>query len=928
MPSLTPARVRTPAAVVAVLACLLAALVAAAQPARAAGTPIVAGTPTPVTIENGTDVASFTFTAPAGRSILVHATDSTFSFGAVVSVLDAGGGYVGGDAVGSYWGETHDIGETGAGGPGYTLTVRSFSQDAGSITIRLEFLDHVAGGAIEPGVTRSLALDTPSQVVDLTFQGSAGQRPAVVVPAVQISGGATRQAVSLSLVRPDGSTFDRFTGYVVAPTYAESEVPLDATGTWTLRVDPLDDVSGSIDLSLWFARERSGTLSLGVPATVELDPAESARFTFTAAAGSRLTVEPLESTLHSEVSPGVTPRFTLLGPDGQNPALYPAYPSGFAETQVPLDAGGTWTLVLDPDFDASGSLRFVVRQPQDLTITPSTTGTTDVAIGVKGQRAVLPFTASAGQRLTLEQVAGSWRRPGDGEEPSGQVHFHLEQPGGESIFLGSASSGYVEGPPLPASGTWNLVVDPQDDATGSGTYRLRFATETTRPITLGKATTVTLSPGDTAVYTFAGVAGRRPNVTVESWGWSSESSAAVGLRLLRPDGSELGGRDAPLPRDGRPGFAELPPLDAGGTWKLVVDPEGGVSGSQRFVLRLPADVTQTVTTGRSQTLRLATPGQNAVLSYRPAVGQRPVVRVSAERWTSPSGAPTEVTVTFRGPEGSAAEQRSVRLGGGEGAIRWFEGPVADVAGTWTVTVDPIADTTGQVTYTPRLVRDVTGTLTPNTAAKTATLGTPGQNARYTFAGRAGQRVGVDLTRSSWTAGLADAAVDVRLLGPGGQPAGPAVRVTAAQGPVWVQPDVRDWGSQPLADGTWTLVLDPVDDTVGSATFTTYVRGDLAVPVTPGTPARVTIAAKGRDAVLTVPVTGGGSRLQYTVSGSTFAGAQFGPDDVVLRGEAATLPPGDSSGDFYVWDAGELRLRLHPVAGDTGSLTITLAEVPF
>jgi len=101
-----------------------------------------------------------------------------------------------------------------------------------------------------------------------------------------------------------------------------------------------------------------------------------------------------------------------------------------------------------------------------------------------------------------------------------------------------------------------------------------------------------------------------------------------------------------------------------------------------------------------------------------------------------------------------------------------------------------------------------------------------------------------------------------------------------------------------------------------------------VPVAPGTPARVTIAAKGRDAVLTVPVTGGGSRLQYTVSGSTFAGAQFGPDDVVLRGEAATLPPGDSSGDFYVWDAGELRLRLHPVAGATGSLTITLTEVPF
>jgi hypothetical protein len=220
-----------------------------------------------------------------------------------------------------------------------------------------------------------------------------------------------------------------------------------------------------------------------------------------------------------------------------------------------------------------------------------------------------------------------------------------------------------------------------------------------------------------------------------------------------------------------------------------------------------------VTSGATRTLTLDTPGQKAVLGYTAAVGQRPAVVITDQAWTTQvdAGLPGSAWVTFRGPEGTQREETQVLLNG-FGSTGFVEGLVADVAGTWTVTIDPRHDSVGHVTYTPRLVRDITGSATAG-QPKTVSITTPGQNARHTFRGVAGQRFGVEVSRASWTArgsaGGGDPAVDLRLIDPAGRQFGDAMRVGLPDVPTWVELDPWSQHSVLPTTGTWALEVDPV-----------------------------------------------------------------------------------------------------------------------
>jgi hypothetical protein len=71
-----------------------------------------------------------------------------------------------------------------------------------------------------------------------------------------------------------------------------------------------------------------------------------------------------------------------------------------------------------------------------------------------------------------------------------------------------------------------------------------------------------------------------------------------------------------------------------------------------------------------------------------------------------------------------------------------------VDGTYTVLVDPDGTRTGSFTLTVYTMTDVTGTVTANGSPTTFSLSTPGQNARYSLAGTAGQRVSVLISNAT------------------------------------------------------------------------------------------------------------------------------------------------------------------------------------
>ena len=121
--------------------------------------------------------------------------------------------------------------------------------------------------------------------------------------------------------------------------------------------------------------------------------------------------------------------------------------------------------------------------------------------------------------------------------------------------------------PLPATGTYTIVVDPQDAKTVSLT--LTLSEPLTGALTIGGASVpVTLRPGQEARLTFEGAAGQRVSLGV------TEVSFGTGrqwiISILKPDETAL--VSTTVGTSG--GDLDTDPLSDTGTYTIVVDPEG------------------------------------------------------------------------------------------------------------------------------------------------------------------------------------------------------------------------------------------------------------------------------------------------------------------------------------------------------------------
>src|SRR6185295_17076195 len=134
-----------------------------------------------------------------------------------------------------------------------------------------------------------------------------------------------------------------------------------------------------------------------------------------------------------------------------------------------------------------------------------------------------------------------------------------------------------------------------------------------------------------------------------------------------------------------------------------------------------------------------------------------------------------------------------------------------VTGSYTILINPGELTVGSVTSTLYNVPpDVTGTITISGPAVTVTTTTPGQNARLSFSGTAGQRVFLGLNATLTNSGISYAGVSI--LKPDGTGLG---YTTIGNGNGYIN-------TQTLPDtGSYTVLVDPGDFTIGSVTSTLY-----------------------------------------------------------------------------------------------------------
>jgi hypothetical protein len=243
-------------------------------------------------------------------------------------------------------------------------------------------------------------------------------------------------------------------------------------------------------------------------------------------------------------------------------------------------------------------------------------------------------------------------------------------------------------------------------------------------------------------------------------------------------------------------------------------------------------------------------------------------------------------------------------------------------GTYSIVVDPTTTNTGTMTLTLYNVPpDISTTITAGGSAVPLAFGTPGQNATVTFSGTAGQRVSLEIASTVKQ-------TRVSIVNPDSSALIPSMLVSTAGGFV-------DTKSLP-ATGTYTITVDPQIADTGTVTLSLYnVPANVSGTITPGGAAvPVTIGTPGQNAALTFSGTTN-QRISLwiandTIGGVTSAGAKLSilkPDATALINQVGITAAQAFIDTHTLPLTGTYTIVIDPVAGNTGSMNLTLYNVP-
>jgi len=723
--------------------------------------PISFGVAVPVTIGTPGQNARLTFTGAAGQYVGLQASAVSGATGSMAILRPDGTSLV--SATVSSSGALIDSTALPSAGT-YTVLHDPSSANTGSLTLKLA--TDVVGTIVADGAAVPVTIAHAGQAARLTFDGAVDQRVSVNVTALSISGSTT-----VALLRPDGTTH-------ASTTVSGSGGLLDATvltvaGTYTVVFNPSSTNTGNGTLRLHNVADVTGPIVPGgaaVPVTIAT-PGQNARLTFDGTAGQRVSLHATSVTIASS-------SLQLLRPDGTTLVSATISTSG-GLVEATLPSAGSYTAFLNPSGANAGNATLRLYDLADVTgpIVPDGAAV-PVTIASPGQNARLTFDGAAGQRMSVNATSVTI---------GGSTTVAILKPDGTTLASRTVttSGGLLEPATLPTAGSYTVLLDPAAANTGNATLRLHAVVDLTGPITPGGAAVplTVATPGQNALLTFTGTAGQKMSVDATSVTIAGSTTVAI----LRPDGTTLASRTVTTSG----GLLEPATLATTGTYTVLLDPPGPNTGNATLRLYDVTDVIGTITPGVAAPVTIATPGQNARLTFEGTVGQRVSLRTTAV--TIPSS-----TVSILRPDGTSLGSVTSTTSGA-----FLDTKTLNVSGTHTVLLDPAGANTGNTTLTLYDVpADVAGSLTINGGGVPITIATPGQNGALTFSGTAGQQVTVRITGN--TAG----SITVRLLRPDGSQQTSSTSSSAN----------FNLSAQTLATtGTYTVTVDPAGANTGALT---------------------------------------------------------------------------------------------------------------
>jgi hypothetical protein len=424
-------------------------------------------------------------------------------------------------------------------------------------------------------------------------------------------------------------------------------------------------------------------------------------------------------------------------------------------------------------------------------------------------------------------------------------------------------------------------------------------------LTSGKPVKATISiAGQTIQYTFAAKAHKHVTFQVTNFNFSDNGFGGdLYLNFYEP-GSSSTYTSCYFSDNGYCDFT----TPIGGTWKAVVDPNGGSVGS--MTLTFANDVaTKALTAGTPVATTIRFQGQNANYTF-PATAKAHVTFQVTNFNFSDNGSGGDLYLNFRQP-GSSSTYTSCYFS--DNGYCDFTPPLT---GTWSVVLDANGASTGSLMLT--FADDVASQpLTSGTAVST-TIVFQGQNAGYTFAATQNKHVTFQVTNFNFSDNGSGGDLYLNFFEPGSS----AVYTScyfSANGYCDFTP--------PLT-GTWSAVLDANGASTGNLTLT-FANDVATKALTAGTPVATTIRFQGQNANYTFPAkvntniafqvskfnlsdngSGGDAYLNFYEPGSS---AVYTSCYFSANGSCTIKPP----------VGGTWKATLDPNGASVGSLTLTM-----
>jgi YD repeat-containing protein len=792
---------------------------------------------------------------------------------------------------------------SGLVGARITLTGTGFSTTPGNNTVKF---NGVQANVISATLTQ-LAVDVPAGATTglITVTNPNGSvtsaSPFVVVSAIAPTIISFSPAISPvgTVVTISGANFDATAENNIVKFNGRDAEVTASTSTSITTIVPNQATSGKISVTTpggtavsptdFFvgspgAIETTGRMNIGESRALSFTTGNDALLIFEGIAGQKISATFTVANLGDFFA-------SLVAPDGSQLAFSSFEVNPLFIDAVTLPATGTYTLWVSPR-GSTGNVTVNLFNVVDVNGTISIDGPSiPLQISTPGQNARFSFTANANQRLLLKMT---------GVTIQGSNIAILDPDGiGIAFAFAGTDGGLVRTGAVPVSGTYTLIVDPSVKSTGNMTLSLvTQPAEATGNLTIGgAAVTVTINtPGQDAAVSFDGVAGQHLNLQI-----SPVTIPGSQVSILNPDGTEL---VAATFVDTRGWSFDLPNLSATGTYRIRIVPEGANTGNMTLTLSAFAP-TPIIPGGASVQVNLTIPNQHPTLSFNGTAGQRVSLYV-------PSMTLNQCTIEFFDANGTSLSSTNIqRL-----ANRFIDVQTLPATGAYAIVVTPQNSfETGNVTMILYDVpADISGTITPGGAPVTVNVAVPGQAAQLSFNGTAGQRISMalDYTGSSVS--------QATIYKPDGTVLAVA-RQVATNARSFIDPI-----NLPVS-GTYTIVIDPINNLTGSITATLYdivdVTGTISVG---GSAVPVTINTPGQDALLTFDGTSG-QQVTVRVTGNTICSVIVS----LRRPNGTVITSGrQCAGTFNLStqtlsETGIFTVRIHPENDSTGNLSVRITS---